>query len=320
MKYLRSLDLLRTAVEELPISIRNLTGLELLFINGCKSLVRLPINSIPLLQNLRKLGLGGPMVEDEILSREEKLLELLRPTNSSTALQVLNLPNCPQLESSFFPKSSFFTVFNSLATLNKLILSESEMVSLPTCIKGFVALRELYLRDCEKLEEILELPPNIRSVDATGCMSLQRFSKVSRILKFNGSHIRSLRMIQLGGCEKMHEKIWNYKEPNPLLCKRHYKATALSENEIPEWFWYQKEFLENEIAKSGNDGDFQLRKNEEWVINIEGPHYLEDISGIVVYALVFNKEAHESSDFIYDAEITNNNSNHVHRIDMKWSI
>ncbi|XP_040995839.1 uncharacterized protein LOC121242023 [Juglans microcarpa x Juglans regia] len=271
--------------------------------------------NILVLQNLHTLGIGGPKVEDQILSREEKLLELSHPTNSRTTLQVLNLPNCPQTESSFFPKSSLFTKFNSSATFNKLILSESEMVSLPTCIEGFVALSELYLRDCEKLEEILELPPNIKSVDATGCMSLQRFSVVSRILKFNGSHIRSLRMIQLGGCEKMHEEICNYKVPNPLLWKRHYKATALLENEIPEWFRYQKEFLENEIVKSGNDDVFQLRKNEEWVINIEGPHYLEDISGIVVYALVFYKEACESTDFIYDAEITSNNSNHVCRID-----
>ncbi|XP_042963892.1 disease resistance protein Roq1-like [Carya illinoinensis] len=192
MKYLSSLNLLRSAVEELPISIRNLTGLDALIINSCKNLVLLPIF---LLQNLRKLGIGGPTVEDEILLSEERLLDLQHPTNSSTALQVLNLSNCPQIESSFFPKSSFFTMFNSSATLRKLILSESEMVSLPSSIKGFVALSELYLRDCEKLEEILELPPNIKSVDATGCISLQRFSEVLRILKFDGSHIRSLHMI-----------------------------------------------------------------------------------------------------------------------------
>ncbi|KAG6675461.1 hypothetical protein I3842_15G103300 [Carya illinoinensis] len=129
MKYL---NLLRSPVEELPISIRNLTRLNVLIINGYDNIVLLPI-FLP--QNLRKLGIGGPTMEDEILLSGERysVLCMQHPTNSSTALGVLNFLDCPQIESSFFPKSSFFIVFNSSATLKRLNISEShEMVSLPS--------------------------------------------------------------------------------------------------------------------------------------------------------------------------------------------
>ncbi|KAG6627340.1 hypothetical protein CIPAW_15G121000 [Carya illinoinensis] len=243
MKSLTRLILSSTAVEELPLSIGNLTKLDELFLHGCKNLKRLPINIILQLQHFESLGIfggctnrvkkmgydgqsilaiGSTTMEDEISWNEEKLQELEPPTNSSNgsnALQVLNRQNCFQSESNFFPISSFFTMFDSSTTLTYLDLSGSEFVSLPTSIKGFVALIELDLRDCTKLEEILELPPNIELVDAKGCNSLERFPEVSRILEFNGSHIKSLQGIVLNGCDKMHEKIWNYKVPNPSLWK-----------------------------------------------------------------------------------------------------
>ncbi|KAG6675500.1 hypothetical protein I3843_15G098900 [Carya illinoinensis] len=249
MNSLTKLNLLGTAVEELPLSIGNLTKLHTLYLDECKNLKRLPINIILRLQHLTNLGIivgctnlvkkmGSTTMEDEISSNEENLKELAPPTNSSngsSALQVLNHQNCFQSESNFFPILSFFTMFNSSDTLTDLNLSGSECVSLPTSFKGFVALKWLWLENCKKLEEILELPPNIESVSVRGCKSLERFSEVSRIMEFNGSHIKSLGVIFLVGCDKMHEKIWNYKVPNPLQWKGRYNAAVLPENEIPEW-------------------------------------------------------------------------------------
>ncbi|KAG7944396.1 hypothetical protein I3843_15G099300 [Carya illinoinensis] len=273
MKFLTRLDLSFTTVEELPLSIGNLARLDSLLLDGCKNLKRLPINFILRLPHLTGLGIfagctnlvkkmgydGSTTMEDEISSNEEQLQELAPPTNSSnesSALQVLNHQNCFQSESNFFPISSLFTMFDSSTTLTYLDLSGSEFVSLPTIIKGFVALVRLCLMHCEKLEEILELPPNIVLVEVLGCKSLERFPEVSRIMEFNGSHIRSLKRIDLDGCDKMHEKIWIYKVPNPLLWKAgHYRTN-------------------------------EDREEEEWVINIEGPNHLEDISGIVVYASI----------------------------------
>ncbi|XP_035546686.1 disease resistance protein RPP5-like [Juglans regia] len=333
MESLIKLDLQGTAIEELPLSIGNLVGLKSLRLWDCKNLMRLPIACIQL-QNLWLLEIGGcpklvkkmrddgpsllaiesTKMEEEISLPEEQLHELAPPTNSSnesTELQLLNLQSCFQSETNFFPISSFFTMFNSSASLSHLDLWGTEIVSLPTNIKEFIALTHLFL-ECEKLEEILELPPNIRRVDVSGCKSLQRFSEVSKILEFNGSHIRSLQRITLTGCDKMHENIWNDKVQIPLLWKGvyEYDATLFPENQIPEWLNYIHEFLK--------DNDGRSRGEEEWVIDIEGPHYLEEISGIVLYLVIvfggdidiFN-DASSWNGGIGDAKITSKSSNHI---------
>ncbi|KAF5469442.1 hypothetical protein F2P56_013517 [Juglans regia] len=181
MKFLRALLLYGTAIEELPLSIGNLVGLQYLYLSGCQNLLRLPIACIQL-QHLSRLYLGCPNLVKETSLRKEPLHEVAPSTNSSngsTALQVSNLQiSCSHSESNFFPISSFFTMFNSSASLEFLNLSWTGLVSLPTSIKEFVALTSLYLCNCEKLEEIIELPPNIRVVDVTGCKSLERFLEV----------------------------------------------------------------------------------------------------------------------------------------------
>ncbi|KAG2667226.1 hypothetical protein I3760_15G103500 [Carya illinoinensis] len=338
MKSLTKLSLSCTAVEELPLSIGNLDRLDALFLHGCKNLKRLPINIILRLQHLTDLGIfgsctnlvkkigydgqsiltiGSTRLEDEISSNEEQLQELVPPTNSSngsSALQVLNRQNCFQSESNFFPISSFFTLFNSSATLTILNLSGSEFISVPTSIKGLVALEMLYLSYCEKLEEILELPPNITLVEAQGCKSLERFPEVSRIMEFNGSHIRSLGIIDLSRCDKMHEKILNYKVPNPLLWKAgHYNVTVLLENQISELG--DEEFSEYEIVDKGDEefseDEIVNRGDEEWVINIEGPLHLEDISGLVVYAFMYFKIDPSNETYV----VTIKSSNHICELD-----
>ncbi|KAF5469445.1 hypothetical protein F2P56_013520 [Juglans regia] len=331
MEFLSLLYLSNTAIEELPLSIVNLVGLQFLDLSGCLNLLRLPIACIQL-QHLSRLRLDCPnlvkkmgndglsllatestKMEEEISLRKEALHELAPPTNSSngsTALQVSNLQiSCSHSESNFFPISSFFTMFNSAASLSHLDLSMTKIVSLPTSIKEFVTLTSLSLRNCEKLEEILELPPNIETVNVGGCKSLERFSEVSKILEFNGSHIRSLQRIKLVGCDKMLVNIWNDKVQNPLLWKGvyeyEYDATFFPENQIPEWLSYVREFLKD-------DDNGRWRGEEEWVIDIEGPHYLEEISGIVLYLVMFDKDAERwRIDISCNAKITTNGSNHV---------
>ncbi|XP_042962760.1 uncharacterized protein LOC122297038 [Carya illinoinensis] len=73
------------------------------------------------------------------------------------------------------------------------------------------------------------------------------------------------------------------------------------------------------IVKGPND-DVRPRKKEEWVIDIEGPHYLEEISGIVLYVVIFFKEdvsVWDDSDIVdakITSKITSNGSYHVCRI------
>ncbi|KAG6676479.1 probable disease resistance protein RPP1 [Carya illinoinensis] len=329
------LKLSGTAVEELPLSIGNIVGLNTLDLSYCKNLMRLPIALIQL-QYLDYIYFAGVTNFVKKMVRDDgKSLDLPNDSttmegnisNSSTALQVSNLQiSCSHSESNFFPLYSFFTMFNSSTNLGLLVLSETDIVSLPTSIKGFVALTDLHLANCHKLEEIAELPPNLVQLDVSGCKSLERFSEVSKILEFNGSHIRSLKYIDMRDCHKMHENIWNDKVENPLLWKGlyDYDAALFPENhEIPNWFKYVHEFLDNEMEKGPDDDarwrgteerdDYARRwgTGEEWAIDIKGPHHLEDISGIVLYVVHFITNAGGQYRIPHDVKINSKGSNHV---------
>ncbi|KAF5469489.1 hypothetical protein F2P56_013556 [Juglans regia] len=329
IKSLRRLVLYGSAVEVLPLSIGNLVGLEELYLSYCQNLMCLPIASIQL-KHLGKHGIGGctnivkKMREDgqscdlpnDSTTVEE---EISNSSNGSTALQLSNLQiSCSHSESNFFPLYSFFTMFNSSTSLRSLYLAGLEIVSLPTSIKGFVTLAHLNLSHCKKLEEILQLPPNIRRVDVEGCKSLERFGEVSKILEFNGSHIRSLGIIGLTGCDKMHVNIWSDKVQNPLLWKGlyDYDATLFPKTHIPDWFSYVHEFLKDNEMVKGPDDHIGPREKEEWVIDIEGPHYLEEISGIVLYVVIFLffNDTMRCKRICRAAKITSNGSNDVCRI------
>ncbi|KAB1200557.1 hypothetical protein CJ030_MR0G006941 [Morella rubra] len=74
----------------------------------------------------------------------------------SSALEYLDFGKCVVSE------SKLFSIFDYSSTLEVLSLSETDIVSLPASIKRFVRLRDLILWDCKQLQEIVELPENIR--------------------------------------------------------------------------------------------------------------------------------------------------------------
>ncbi|XP_042961071.1 disease resistance protein RPV1-like isoform X3 [Carya illinoinensis] len=337
------LNLRDTAIEELPLSIGNLVGLESLYLRGCKNLMRLPIACIRL-QHLRWLEIGGncpdfvqtmmddglslmaiesTKMEEEISLREERLHEFASPTNSSNGsigLQLLNLQNCFLSETNFFPISSLFTMFNSSASLCHLYLSSTYIVCLLTSIKDIMSLESLSLSYCCKLEEIPELLRNITEVDVRGCKSVEIFREVFKILQLNGSHIRSLRRTDLDRCYKMLENIWNDRVQNPLLWKGvyeyEYDATLCLENQIPEWLSNIHEFLKDNRMVKGPDDYVRPRGEEEWVIDIEGPYNLEEINGILLYIAILFKDVSVDGTIDHaNAKITSKRSDHVCRIE-----
>jgi hypothetical protein len=199
MKCLVYFDFMDTGIEELPSSIGYLVGIKYIYLDGCTNLINLP-NSINQLQHLEHLSLYGcskvvkflQKVEDNrqsmpsIVSTEEseislgsELLQLQPPTDTSDfndgssisfpKLRTLNLSNCALSESNFL--STFYSFFG----LKSLYLSRSDIVTLPQCINRFVGLEFLYLNECKQLQKILGLPPNVKLMDATGCVSLAIF-------------------------------------------------------------------------------------------------------------------------------------------------
>jgi Leucine-rich repeat (LRR) protein len=119
-------------------------------------------------------------IEEYEISPVPELLPLLPSTNTSDSndgcfsrvfpkLRTLDLKNCDLSE------SNFFRTFDCCSTLTELYLSKSDIVTLPPCISRFVRLKTLYLNGCKALKEILGLPPNVKRVEARGCISLAIF-------------------------------------------------------------------------------------------------------------------------------------------------
>ncbi|KAF5471669.1 hypothetical protein F2P56_008442 [Juglans regia] len=285
MKHLRQIGLEYTAIKELPSSIGNLTGLQSLYLKGCKNLIRLP-SSILQLQHLESLHLNDcpnlvknvgdnkqSMASEYETSSNAELLPLLPVSDSSISDDDYSTIAIPfYLESSVLSKSSFFRKSNCLTTLSWLDLSGSDIVSLPESIKGFVGLRRLYVRYCKQLQEIPKLPPNIVEVYASGCKSLESFPEVTRKLQFNICDLQALDFIDLSGCDKMLLSIRNH-VANPLLCKGHdyLDGIVFPGNRIPDWFSHRKEILERNSCE----------------IDISGHQCLdEEIRGIALCAIV----------------------------------
>jgi hypothetical protein len=197
---------LTTGIKELPSSFWFISSLKHLRLSNCINLTNLS-STIYQLKHLKSLSLYGclklvkfpeKMGDNKqsmpsIVSKKEseissclELPPLPPPTNSSVsndssssvvfpALEELNLQNCVLSE------SNIFKIFNSSSTLRELELSGSDIVTIPACIKRFVCLDELILKNCKKLREISALPPNKFSVYAAGCTSLETFFEESQI-------------------------------------------------------------------------------------------------------------------------------------------
>ncbi|KAF5469240.1 hypothetical protein F2P56_013328 [Juglans regia] len=258
MEHLKRLWLESTVIEELPSSITYLTGLKQLYMYGCKSLVRLPINIFQL-ERLESVGVAScpkfgkkvrhngqsmPCTQENEISPGTKLLSLLPPVMSASISKV-ECFSIPFPSMVLLPESNLFRTFNLSSSLRTLILSESGIVSLPLCIKEFVGLSHLYLEDCKQLEEILQLPPNIEKINARGCMLLERFPHVSAESSFGTPDLKRLRWIDLSNCNKIHVNVGNH-APNPLLIQERFESKTSSRiiypgSKVPEWFKYRKE-------------------------------------------------------------------------------
>ncbi|XP_041012953.1 disease resistance protein RPV1-like isoform X2 [Juglans microcarpa x Juglans regia] len=253
------------------------TGIEELSIEGCMNLMRLPI-SVSHLQHLKSLSLDNY----PNLAREE----ICSSIGHLTGLKKLHLTTSrlfkrsePESSAELLPSPVYncyldsFSFYCSL-TLQELDLSKSAIVSLPPSIKRFVELRILSLWHCEKLQEILHLPPNIQKLYASECFSLERFPEVSRKFQFYRCGLRELRWIDLSGCHKLLANIGS-QVPNPSFVEEHIQdhscGIIFPGNKIPDWFSHTKE-------TSNGDDSCEL--------DISGPLYLDEIIGISFCAVL----------------------------------
>ncbi|XP_061990783.1 TMV resistance protein N-like [Rosa rugosa] len=261
---LKRLNLSKTPIRELPSSIGDLIGLQYLNLKGCANHTNMPHSVYGGLQHLEKLDLSWcpklvtfPSRGSALVSSSAESLPLMLPSNSNNGHD--HHPGSllfPQLQSLYFEGcqlsvvSDFLTNLDCVSTLRSLNLSGSSFDSLPACISKFHELYALDLSGCKRLQDISELPPNIRVINLDDCVSLERFSKLSNILEQKDTPGR-LHIMNLSNCNRLmdnlgmdvvskmakalpyqlvhagldqHLKCWNFMLP------------SLPEIEVPKWF------------------------------------------------------------------------------------
>ncbi|XP_059454750.1 disease resistance protein RUN1-like isoform X2 [Corylus avellana] len=233
MKFLEYINFGHTGIKELPSSIRNVSGLKDLVLEGCINLMNLP-SSIYQLQHLKHLNLKGcsrlVKFPKKLWDNQQYMPPPMNPSVSNhgcssivfPALQVLNLRDCV-----LFEFSNFFRIFNFSSTLEVLDISGTAIVTIPACIKRFVCLRQLWLCNCKQLREILERPPNIEYVYAEGCISLETF-------------LEEPQRSQLFTTWCLPEIVATPQPSREHPKRRHFNC-LLSGNKVPDWLNYHKE-------------------------------------------------------------------------------
>ncbi|KAF8033918.1 hypothetical protein BT93_C0256 [Corymbia citriodora subsp. variegata] len=165
-KNLRGIYLGWTSIEELPTSIGNLVSLEKIDLNYCKKLTIIP-SSIYKLQHLESMDLQGCSQLIKLPKEKEEDLSEPHTTMGFPKLKSLILTECLLPEVEFLENLSYFS------SLHKLCLSGNNFTNLPTCEKLY-NLKDLYVSDCQQLQEIPKIPEKLRRLEANGCKSLSR--------------------------------------------------------------------------------------------------------------------------------------------------
>ncbi|KAJ4705487.1 TMV resistance protein N-like [Melia azedarach] len=182
LKCLKSLNLCGCSkLENVPENLRELESLEELDISG--TAIRRLASYIFLPKNLKALsvrGCKGPQVSTSWFSHFPLNL-IPRRSSSPTALMLKSLSGLPclkalDLSDCNLGEGAIPTDICNLISLEKLILSKNNFVSLPGTINRLSKLVYLKLEDCKKLVSLQGLPPNIRNIQVNGCASLERVS------------------------------------------------------------------------------------------------------------------------------------------------
>ncbi|XP_021833856.1 TMV resistance protein N-like [Prunus avium] len=254
MESLKYLDLSHTSIKELPSSsIRHFTRLEKLYLAGCENLTNLPrgIYELKHLEEISvykcsKLVSFPKMVKSED-SRSAESLVTLHGGN-------LAFPKLSQFfvgESNLTDIADFLLTLDCMTTLTRLDLSGSNFVSLPACINNFVNLDELWLASCKRLREIPDLPRALQLLDVSDCFSLERVSKLSKLLERKESQM--FMEMRLTNCWRLRNNLVRIaKKKNMfinqvnlfslfLLSLPSYVDVEFPGRGIPKWFSYRKD-------------------------------------------------------------------------------
>ncbi|CAJ1971315.1 unnamed protein product [Sphenostylis stenocarpa] len=156
-----------TAIEELPYSIGNLTGLVCMEIPSNKKLRYLP-SSLFMLPNVVTFKIGPC---SRLQKSFKSLFQIPLAANVHPTLRTLHF------QDGGLSDEDLFAILNYFPKLEELIVSNNNFVSLPACIKECVHLTSLDVSYCTKLRKIPECN-NLKILDIDCCVNLKEISKL----------------------------------------------------------------------------------------------------------------------------------------------
>ncbi|KAG6671640.1 hypothetical protein I3842_16G013700 [Carya illinoinensis] len=211
MKRLLELYLDKTAIEEVPLSIQNLSGLTLLNLSGCKD-------------------------------RQCESWQSFQYLSAVTSLVALDLSDC-NLSDGAIPGD--LSGFSSLESLN---LSINNFTALPKSICKLSKLKFLYLDNCRKLRSLPSLPVSTQIVMARGCNSLESYSNQIVVWTSSETGFTMINCLSLADNEDkfgevslldVHfQPLWQ--APAYEVSPFHHESVLLPQTGIPKWFSHQK--------------------------------------------------------------------------------
>ena len=195
MKCLKNLILTGTCIRKLPSSLRYLTsGLKVLLLSeiqnldlsfaqyGFKSLTHLHLSHFD--RNMVDLNIwlrpdyfpALTKLELKYLTSGPNTLHLPVDQNLDLSFSQYGFSSLRNLDLSYFDRNicdlNIWLKPDRFPVLERLLLSNSNIVTIPESITTFTRLKYLELRNCVWLQEIPRLPHSIDEVDADNCRSL----------------------------------------------------------------------------------------------------------------------------------------------------
>ncbi|KAK2429051.1 TMV resistance protein N [Trifolium repens] len=174
MENITCLVLSDSGICDLPFSIGLLVGLANLTIDRCNKLLELPssIFMLPKLETLEAYCCKGlARIKKGEGQVTERIFSDVKNASSLLIQRDVDLSFC-HLSYEFLA-----TILPCLHYVTNLSLDYCSITILPSCISACHALKKLTMNYCMELQEIRDLPPNIKHIKAINCTSLTSQSK-----------------------------------------------------------------------------------------------------------------------------------------------
>ncbi|XP_044509860.1 disease resistance-like protein DSC1 isoform X2 [Mangifera indica] len=174
---MKELYLDKTAIEELPLLIENLSRLVILNLKNCSMLQRLPSN-IHQLKSLKHLNLSGCLklhgLPDKLGKLQAlKVLKAERVAVGEIPTSILNLSCLEELDLTNCSIERLPTNLGRLSLLKSLLLGRNFFDSIPESIEYISGLSYLDVSHCQRLRILPKLPRKLEIINANNCISLE---------------------------------------------------------------------------------------------------------------------------------------------------